>query len=212
MKSVSTFDELSKEYSALVDAVKQRMGEHRFAHTLAVAKETVALAGEYSLSPKDQKKLFVAALLHDVTKALDFDRQMKLAQNLEIPLTEEDIASPPILHSLTGAAVAKRDFAPFADDTVCEAIRCHTVGKADMTLLDKLLFLADYIEETRSHPICQNTRKEFYKSLAAGQDKKETLDRFIVLIAQNTLQHVESQGRTVHTNTRKTIESLSKKG
>ena len=212
MNTPSTFEALFQKHTALVDAVQSEMGEKRFAHTLSVAKEALRLASEFSLSGKDTERLFLAALLHDITKARSFDEQIALADTLGVVLTKEDLASPPVLHALTGAAYAKQHFPALVDDGICEAIRTHTVGKADMTLFDKLLFLADYIEESRTHTVCQQTRRQFYQELASGHNKETTLDHTLLTILQNTASFVKDSGRALHSASLNTIESLSKKG
>jgi len=204
----STFDAWLSEKEALVQKVRAEMGEHRFTHTLAVAKEVLSLADTYDLCEKDAKRLFVAALLHDYTKAYSTEKQIALAKEYGIALSEDDIASPPVLHSRTAAAVCKTLFPLDVDDEICEAIRCHTVGKQEMSLFDKLLFLADYIEETRTHPVCQKTRKEFYEKLASGNNKENTLNDTLRQVLQNTLDYVAIQGNTVHSDSLKMLKNL----
>ena len=86
MSITSPFDAWLSEKAALVARVQNEMGEHRFYHTLAVAKESLRLAEVYKLSEKDAKRLFVAALLHDYTKANTTEKQLALAKEYNIPL------------------------------------------------------------------------------------------------------------------------------
>lgn len=208
MSITSTFDAWLLEKSALVAAVKREMGEHRFHHTLAVAKESIRLSEAFCLCESDAKRLFVAALLHDYTKAYSHEQQLALADEYGIFLTEDDLASPPVLHSRTAAAVCQKNFPHETDDGICEAIRCHTVGKKDMTLFDNLLFLADYIEETRTHPICQETRKQFYEKLASGNNKKAILNHTLRQVLQNTGDHLAKQGQALHQDSLDMLENL----
>ncbi len=211
MNTDFTFEYLAKEYAPILQALSVRMDAGRRTHTLAVAKESLQLARIFDLDEQDTKRLFVASLLHDITKAIDFEGQLTLANELGLRLTQEDLASPPVLHSFTGALVASRDFPTYTDGTIVEAIFSHTVGKADMSLIDKLLFLADYIEGTRKQPICIKTRKAFYSALSESCDKASTLDRFVLLIAENTVEYLRNNGRTVHPHTQETIRSLTDK-
>jgi len=204
----STFDAWLIEKEDLVKKVGSEMGEHRFSHTLAVAKEVLSLANTFDFPEKDSKRLFVAALLHDYTKTYSTEKQIALAKEYGIALSEDDLASPPVLHSRTAAAVVRKVFPDDTDDEICEAIRCHTVGKKEMSLFDKLLFLADYIEETRTHPICKETRKTFYENLASGNNKENTLNDTLRLILQNTLDYVAKQGNTVHSDSIAMLENL----
>ena len=208
MNTTSTFDAWLLEKKDLVARVENEMGEHRFHHTLAVAKESLRLAAVYSLKQTDAKRLFVAALLHDYTKAYSTEKQLALAKEYAVFLSKDDLASPPVLHSRTAAAVCRTVFFSEVDDAICEAIRCHTVGKKDMTLFDKLLFLADYIEETRTHPICQKTRKCFYEMLSSGNNKEAVLNHTLRQVLQNTIDYLAKQGQTVHSDSLDMLENL----
>ena len=95
MNTTSTFDAWLSEKEALVQKVKSEMGEHRFTHTLAVAKESIILATAFDFSEQDAKRLFIASLLHDYTKAYSTERQIALAKEYNIPLSKDDLASPP---------------------------------------------------------------------------------------------------------------------
>ncbi|MBO7740703.1 MAG: HD domain-containing protein, partial [Clostridia bacterium] len=110
MSITSTFDAWLSEKEALVKKVRAEMGEHRFTHTLAVAKEALSLANAFELSEKDAKRLFVAALLHDYTKAYHTEKQLSVAKEYGIALSEDDLASPPVLHSRTAAVVCQTIF------------------------------------------------------------------------------------------------------
>lgn len=208
MNITSTYNRWLCEKESLVARVKNEMGEHRFTHTLAVAKESLRLANAYDLAEVDSKRLFVAALLHDYTKAYSHEEQLLLAKEHGVSLSQDDLASPPVLHSRTAAAVVIKIFPHDTDDEIAEAIRCHTVGKKSMSLFEKLLFLADYIEETRTHPICQETRKAFYEALASGNNKEKTLNNTLRQVLQNTIDHLAKQGRIVHSDSLEMLENL----
>ena len=165
MNTTSTFDAWLSEKEALVQKVKSEMGEHRFTHTLAVAKESIILATAFDFSEQDAKRLFIASLLHDYTKAYSTEKQIALAKEYGITLTQDDLASPPVLHSRTAAGICQIVFPGDVDCEIAEAIRCHTVGKKEMSLFDKLLFLADYIEETRTYPDCIALRRSFWEAV-----------------------------------------------
>ena len=208
MNITSTYNAWLSEKEALVKRVREEMGEQRFIHTLAVAKESLSLAKAYDFSEKNAKRLFVAALLHDYTKAHSTEKQLALAKEYHIPLSQDDLASPPVLHSRTAAVICQAIFPQDMDDEICEAIRCHTVGKKDMSLFDKLLFLADYIEETRTHHICQETRKQFYENLASGNNKEDVLNHTLRQVLQNTIDYVAKQNNAVHSDSLSMLENL----
>ena len=119
----STFDAWLLEKDALVKKVQKEMCEHRFTHTLAVAKESLVLANAFDLSPSDSKRLFVAALLHDYTKAYSTEKQIALAEEYNVALSEDDLAAPAVLHSRTAAAVVIHTFPHDTDAEIAEAVR-----------------------------------------------------------------------------------------
>ncbi|MBP3686354.1 MAG: HD domain-containing protein, partial [Clostridia bacterium] len=124
--------------------VEDSLSEKRCSHVFAVTEEMRLLARVFELS-EEENDLLLAALLHDITKEKTLEAQLQLCAEYGIILSAEDRAVPKGLHAITGAAFAAREFslsAPFAD-----ALRWHTTGRAEMTLYDKLLFLADYIEK-----------------------------------------------------------------
>lgn len=148
------------DIDALRAAIAQKLSGKRLAHTLGVEKE-IARLGELYL-PQDILRLRVSALLHDITKEKTAEAQIALCQELSIPLTDEDRLSPKILHAWTAAEMIKRDFPMFADPDILLAIKQHTTGARGMPLFSKLLYLADYIEETRTFSDCVALRNAFW--------------------------------------------------
>lgn len=162
MEALSRITEASLEQ--LRAAVGKRITGKRFLHTLGVEKE-IAKLGEVYL-PKDILRLRAAALLHDITKEKSTDEQIALCRSFSIPLQASDLLSPKILHAWTAAAVISREFPAFADPDVLDAIKKHTTGASRMSLFAKLLYLADYIEETRTFPDCVALRQAFWEPLS----------------------------------------------
>lgn len=187
--------------------VAERLDAYRMAHTLSVKDECLRLALLFALSEKETALLAEAALLHDSTKALQIAEQATLAQILGIELTQDDLDSPATLHALTGAAMARVDFdAPIA---VTAAIACHTTGKENMTLLDKLLFLADYIEPTRKFEDCIRVRRYFYEE-AAEMPLEKRLDTTLLLAFDLTVEGLIREGKPIHPQTIKSRNFLLK--
>ena len=184
--------------------VSRRVGEgHRMAHIRSVRDECARMADLFGMNGEEKRDLCVAALLHDVTKPLDFAGQAALAAELGIALTQDDLDSPAILHALTGAALAARDFPEYANPAVCRAIAAHTTGEVGMSLADKLLFLADYIEPGRPYESCQAVRAAFYDGI--GKDgpraRLERLDRTLVRVFDLTIAHLIAKGEKIHPKT-----------
>lgn len=182
----------------LREEIPKRLSGYRLRHVFSVADECEKLADIFKLSEKDHDRLAVAALLHDITK--NGCDQQELAAKLGIELTADDREVPSILHSITGSVLAARDFPSVADDVVCHAIRVHTTGAPQMNLIDKLLFLADYIEPLRNYEGCRRLREFFYR----GIDQLEPdelivhLDRTLVTEFDQVIGHLIESGQKIH--------------
>ena len=114
----------------------------------------------------DVEKARVAALLHDCTKKLDMPEQLALCRQYGIELDELEQKALKLLHAKTGAAIAREVFG--VDDEIYRAIWWHTTGHADMTLLEKIIYLADYIEPSRDFPGVNDLRACVYEDLDRG--------------------------------------------
>ena len=169
----------------------------RMPHVLGTEQEAVRLAERYGA---DVTKARIAALLHDCTKKLDMDEQLALCRHYGIPLDELEQKALKLLHSKTGAAIARDVFA--VDDDVYNAILYHTTGKPDMTLLEKIIYLADYIEPTRDFPGVEALRRTVY----------EDLDRGLLMGLTMTIDEMEEMGNPVHHMTRDARDYLMKRG
>lgn len=169
----------------------------RMPHVLGTEQEAVRLARRYGA---DETKARIAALLHDCTKKLDLDAQLALCKKYGITLDALEQKALKLLHSKTGAAIARSVFG--VEDDVCDAIFYHTTGKPDMTLLEKIIYLADYIEPTRDFPGVEELRKTVY----------EDLDRGLLLGLNMTIDEMEEMGSPVHHMTRDARDYLLKRG
>ena len=127
--------------------IKPRLSEKRYAHTLGVERAAVRLAK--LCTPDLVSEAAVAALLHDVTKEIPYEGQKKLLSGSFV--ASEDYESPAILHAYTAPIVIKKDFSAYATGNVLSAVYNHTVGSPDMSVFDEIIFLADFIEDTRSY-------------------------------------------------------------
>lgn len=158
---------------ALAEAVRPYLTEKRYAHTRAVEREAARL-GEIYL-PERVNALRASALLHDITKKESVEKQLQLCREFGIMTEEADLLSPSVFHAMTGAAVAGRDFASFTDPEILSGVRWHTTGHAGMTVFESVVYLADYIEETRTFDDCVRLRRDFYGRLDGGVDPMEAL-------------------------------------
>ena len=165
----------------------------RIPHVLGTEEEAIRLAQFYGA---DTEKARRAALLHDCTKRLGLEEHLALCEAYGLEVDELEKTSPNLLHSKTAAAIAKNVYGEC--DEVCEAIKWHTTGKADMTLLEKILYIADYIEPTRSFPGVEKLRKRVYEDLDAG----------VLMGMENTIALMMERGGPIHPNTTSAAEAL----
>ena len=149
-------------FSQLRDKVSERMGAKRLLHTDGVVN-AARYIGRMCL-PDAVEELSVAAILHDVSKEVPYDEQIRLLAPEWESLTDEEKKSPEIFHSYTAPYVIKRDFPELATDKILSAVRAHTVGSSDMSVFDEIIFIADYVEDGRSYSSCKAVREFLYSS------------------------------------------------
>ena len=155
----------------------------RIPHVLGTEQEAIRLAERYGA---DVGKARVGALLHDCTKKLDMAEQLALCEHYGIQLDELERQALKLLHAKTGAAIARDVFG--VDEEIYGAILWHTTGRAGMTLLEKILYLADYIEPSRDFPGVDKLRKVCY----------EDLDKGLLLGLEMTIGEMNAMGNPVH--------------
>lgn len=152
--------EAQPELTWLRTQVTPMLSSQRVAHTAGCEQEAVQLAQRWGENPESAA---VAGILHDITKNLGYDEQLILCEKYGIILDIAEKKNPKLLHAITGAAKARELFG--VSDAVYEAIRWHTTGKPDMTTLEKILYLADYIEPTREFEGLEKLRSLAYEDL-----------------------------------------------
>lgn len=195
-------------YRAL-EKIKARLSSHRFSHTLAVERE-VAVLGEL-LDLTDLKELRLAALYHDRTKEWSDEEHIAFLQEQGLPLPSEDLESPAVLHGRTAAYLAVKELG--LSPKAAEAISCHTTGKTGMTLEEKILYLADFIEETRKYETCHVIRRLFYENLPADREGRiSRLNTCVLAAMEHTLERLKKEKRPIHPQTLQGARDLKKKG
>ncbi len=165
----------------------------RIPHVLGTEQEAIRLAERYG---GDVEKARVAALLHDCTKKLDMTAQLALCRQYGIQLDAMEQQALKLLHAKTGAALARDVFG--VDEEICRAIWWHTTGHANMTLLEKILYLADYIEPSRDFPGVEALRKACYEDLDAG----------LLMGLEMTVREMTEMGNPVHPATLEARDAL----
>ena len=190
------------QLSQLRDAVKKRLSEKRFAHTLGVEDAAASLA-EYIL-PDRVSELRAAALLHDISKELCDEEQIAIMRASLSDVTESDILSPPIYHSLTAPFIISRDFPLFATDDILSSALNHTVGAPDMSLFDEIIFVSDYIEAGRSYCSCVSVRERLMSCVERSIDKEACISALhdaTIASLENTIISLIERGRFLHEKT-----------
>ncbi|MCD7834351.1 MAG: bis(5'-nucleosyl)-tetraphosphatase (symmetrical) YqeK [Lachnospiraceae bacterium] len=125
--------------------LKKELDEPRYVHTQGVMYTAMALAMCHG---EDLERTGVAGLLHDCAKCIPNPQKIKLCEHYRLSVSEAERAAPQLLHAKLGACIAKDKYG-VEDMEILSAIRCHTTGKPDMSLMEKIVFLSDYIEPGR---------------------------------------------------------------
>ena len=168
-----SMEELEAEVVALLNP-------NRVAHVLGCRDCAVELARVYGENEVDAAR---AGLLHDITKAIDGPLQLTLCAEYGIVLDTFSRAFPKTLHALTGSLVAGRIFGE--NENVVSAICHHTTGRANMTLLEKIIYIADYVERNRDFPGVEEMRAMAYTDL----------DKAVLMGLESAVAHVKRQGQ-----------------
>jgi nicotinate-nucleotide adenylyltransferase len=169
---------------------------NRVAHVAGVESEAVSLAMLWGEDPETAAE---AGILHDITKKLSLDEQLILCGKYGIINDNVEMGNVKLLHAKTGAALARDLFG--VSDAVYGAIRWHTTGRPDMTLLEKIIYLADYIEPNRDFPGVDDIRR-----LAL-----EDIDKAMALGLRMSLDDIRSYGEEPHRITAEAYEWYSRK-
>ena len=190
---------------ALRAKVRSMMSEKRYAHTCAVEQMAARLGVLYC--PDRIPELRAAGLLHDITKEESLENQLQLCEKFDIMVTAEDTMAPKTFHAKTAAARIPLEFAELATETVVGAVRWHTTGRAGMTLCEQIVYLADYIDDTRKFADCVRLRELFWSADVASMESQARLAhlRDVLLVSFDmTIQGLLSDGAII---SRDTIEA-----
>ena len=187
-----------EDITALREKVRPYLTEKRYLHTLSVEREADRLGKIYL--PDECMRLRAAALLHDITKKESHAGQLQYCSEFGIILKSGD-KSDEVYHAITASYLAARDFSEYTDSGIISAVRHHTTGGADMTLFDALIYLADFIEETRTFEGCRMLRSYFIDRSECGDDKFDVLYDTLVKSFDMTLSHLIEKGSVIDPDT-----------
>ena len=173
--------------------LKSELDESRYEHTIGVMDTAACLAMRYGA---DLTQALVAGLLHDCAKCIPNDKKLKLCRKSGIEVTPFEEKAPFLLHAKLGAWMAEHEY-HVSDPAILSAIACHTTGKPDMSLLDKIVFIADYIEPGRNKaPGLPEIRRLSFTDI----------DQALIRILSDTLDYLASSNDPIDPATQNVLD------
>lgn len=173
--------------------LKNELDESRYEHTIGVMDTAACLAMRYGA---DLTQALVAGLLHDCAKCIPNDKKLKLCRKNGIEVTPFEEKAPFLLHAKLGAWMAEHEY-HVSDPAILSAIACHTTGKPDMSLLDKIVFIADYIEPGRD----KATGLPEIRRLSFTE-----IDKALIRILSDTLDYLASSNDPIDPATQNVLD------
>ncbi len=168
----------------VIKAIKRVMSPQRFLHSLGVQDTAEKLAAKYGA---DVKKASLAGLLHDYARDLENSSLLKKSIDFSMSINEVERLAPVLLHGRIGAKLVQEELG-IDDDEVLSSISYHTTGTLSMTLLQQIIYVADYIEPSRDFPGVQKIREATWNNLDLG-----TLEAF-----EHTLSYLLERKVLIH--------------
>lgn len=173
--------------------MKQVLSEDRYTHTLGVMYTAQCLAMRYGV---DLTRAGVAGLLHDCAKCIPNEQKLIQCENYGIEISETERKNPSLLHAKLGACLAKELY-NIEDEEILSAIRWHTTGKPEMTLLEMIIYMADYIEPNRDQaPNLSVIRKLTF----------DDIEKALFQVLESTLDYLKDRSHAVDPMTRASYE------
>ena len=173
--------------------LSQNLPSKRYEHTLGVEYTACSLAMRYGA---DMKKARIAGLLHDCAKHLSSEEKIRCTKQYGLPVSEYEQKNPELLHAKLGACFAN-DFYEINDPEILSAITWHTTGKPDMSLLDKIIYIADFMEPNRD----KASNLDMVRKLAF-----EDIDECLYKILEDSVVYLESRNCVTDPMTKRTYE------
>lgn len=184
---------MKEEMQAIEKQLKKELDKSRYRHTLGVMYTASCLAMRYG---GNMDQAFLAGLLHDCAKCISGEGQIHICEKHNIPIRDVERENPFLLHAKTGAFLAKTKYG-VDDPAVLHAIEVHTTGIAGMNLLDKILFVSDYIEPNRDKaPNLSEVRTLAF----------ENIDEAVLKILHDTMHFLNQKRGSIDHRTKDTYE------
>ena len=167
--------------------IKSKLTPERYTHVLSVRELALDLAKRYGA---DLRKVNLAVLLHDCAKWMRTSKQYEAVASYKIQLDEVERHNPSLLHALIGVEFAVSHF-DVDNPEILNAIRIHTTGSGKMTLIDKILYVADFAEPTRNHAEAHAVRELAYQDL----------NKAVFEVSRYKIEHLLAKGVLIHPHT-----------
>ena len=183
--------------------LKKHLTKERYHHTLGVAYTAISLAMRYNPDIRNSnfiKKAEIAGMLHDCAKCMDNDKNLRICKENHLSYRQFEWNHPYLLHGKVGAYIAKSRFG-IDDNDILQAITWHTTGRPNMSLLEKIVFIADYIEPSR-RPVPELDK---IRQLAFID-----IDEAVEKVLLNTLQYLKTKKAPIDLMTQTTYNSYTK--
>lgn len=174
-------------------SMENKLDHKRYEHTLGVAYTAAALAMRYG---EDMHKALLAGLLHDCAKCMSNEKRLAICEKYNIAISEAERKNPFLLHAKVGSFLAMKKYG-VSDKNVINAILNHTTGRPGMSLLEKIIWIADYIEPGR---------KQAPNLARIRQLAFEDLDQALLIALEDTLQYLHAGKMEIDTMTQKTYD------
>ncbi len=190
-------DYTSKSEQEILAWLEENLSQGRYLHCLGCAKRAVELAKKFGL---DEKKAYLAGLLHDCAKSFDVQEMRKTIKEQELDVAPCEFVTPKTLHAPFSAYLAKTVFG-VEDEQILSAIRWHTLGRVNMSKFEKIVFLADKIEP--------HTRRTEYANLIMGiLGEEKGIDKALLVCYGETIKSLKARGMEICSVTLDVYNSL----
>ena len=190
-------DLTGEKINSIKERIESQLSERRRIHTYGVEEEIVRLSKYFDCGDKEEE-LRICALLHDITKEYTVAEHLELCKTHGIALKSDD-KHEQLLHAKTAAVLAKKEYAVTSE--FYDAILYHTTGREAMSLSEKLLYLADYIEKNRKDEECKALRTRFYDKIDVVEDRIDFLNFMLLEAFDTTLRFLIQKRQNIHKDT-----------
>ena len=184
-----------EERTAIVRQLESELKYNRFVHTMGVAYTATSLAMVYG---GDMEKAEIAGLLHDCAKCMDLKKMIRVCEKAGLEISDLERNSVSLLHSKAGSVLVSEKYG-YKDEDIINAVRYHTTGRPGMSLLEKIIFVADYMEPGRD--VASDLPE--VRHLAFNSD---TIDDAVLKILFDSLVYLKSTGREIDPMTQRTYD------